>query len=301
MFSRKQVLSHFFTIYLIAHPHMKLSSFFKRVPKNILKLHSKKKALVFSITLAGFFIIGTAILINQKAPSSAELRFSEFSKNKDIKGSVIPASCESFPTVGYNHGTHAVPDGGHCGNCPANTRLTNVPYYYCNDGVNPYEWYPNGCFAPNTNDFYVGAYHLVYPLCQWQVNPACPSVYIDQACPATVNISISPSTISYGANSSMSYSSTNASACTFYNIRNFALWDAWDLNSWAAGAAPGAYNWDSSWGPHYASQAYLIQCANADNIVASAQAILTVCPQATPIWNGSACVAPAPAVNINFQ
>lgn len=168
---------------------MQQRSLLRKIHTSIPKVDTKKKALFLSLTLATLLIIVTAVSVTGGTPSSAELRFSEFSSNKDLKGGVLPASCESFPTIGVNHGVSStVPDGGHCG-CPANTRLNNVVFYLCYDTPmnDNSAWLPNSCSGGYPVNSGV---QLVYPLCQWAYNPACPAYYIDQACPAppTVNI-----------------------------------------------------------------------------------------------------------------
>lgn len=170
---------------------MRPRTLLRKIHTSILKVNTKKKALFLSLTLAALLIIVTAVSVTGGTPSSAELRFSEFSSNKDLKGGVLPASCESFPTIGINHGVSStVPAGGHCNPCPINTRLKNVVFYLCYDNAqgNNQSWLPNGCSG--AYPFTAGS-QLVYPLCQWAYNPACPAYYIDQACPPpppTVNI-----------------------------------------------------------------------------------------------------------------
>ena len=178
---------------------MTLHTLLKKIYKHSAHFHTKKITALLSVFVAVSFIAGTAIFIPQKPALSAELRFSEFSKNQTIKGSVIPASCESYPTVGAHHSGWNVVDGGHC-SCPTNTRLTNVDFYLCNDGgtyfdstsgaqlPNPGVWSRGSCTAPNSVNMAPGN-SLIYPLCQWAYNPSCPAYYIDQPCPApTVNI-----------------------------------------------------------------------------------------------------------------
>lgn len=62
--------------------------------------------------------------------SKSELRFSEMSKEENVKGSVIPASCQSYPTFGVVHSSYDV--GGHCANtCPAGTYATQLTMRMC--------------------------------------------------------------------------------------------------------------------------------------------------------------------------
>ena len=167
---------------------MTLHTLLKKIYKHSAHFHTKKITALLSVFVAVTFIVGTAIFIPQKPALSAELRFSEFSKNQTIKGSVIPASCESYPTVGTHHSGWNTVDGGHC-SCPTNTRVSNVNFYLCSDsgGTNSV-WSRGGCTAPYPVDIAPGN-SLIYPLCQWAYNPSCPAYYIDQPCPApTVNI-----------------------------------------------------------------------------------------------------------------
>jgi hypothetical protein len=106
--------------------------------KKIVSNLSKKwgPLIFFSILIISVFFLNSSLLKKSKAViNDHELRFSESSLNLNLEGSVVPASCESYPTTGFSHYTG---DGGHCaGTCPAGTALVDIPWYrFCQ-----YSWW----------------------------------------------------------------------------------------------------------------------------------------------------------------
>lgn len=120
-----------------------------------------------AITLA---IWSTVSTLNQKGAvnyysTASELRFSENSKDEDVKGSVIPASCQSYPTFGVIHSSSDV--GGHCTNtCPAGTYATRLTMRMCQ-----YYYYEGG--GENAG----GVSYLYYSIAPSQ---SCPSTFPGQ-------------------------------------------------------------------------------------------------------------------------
>jgi hypothetical protein len=66
-------------------------------------MKNKNKSLkMFSGVLLSFALFAFVFNFNNKADvvHDAELRFAESSESKNIKGSILPASCESYPVMG---------------------------------------------------------------------------------------------------------------------------------------------------------------------------------------------------------
>lgn len=98
---------------------LKNKKFFKLSPR------ANKTAgalIVFFIFISvSVFLSNTMLNTNKKMISTSELRFKEFSNNKKIEGSILPASCGSYPDFGTSH---AGDIAGHCaGTCPAGSSL----------------------------------------------------------------------------------------------------------------------------------------------------------------------------------
>lgn len=75
--------------------------------------------------------------------------------------------------------------------------------------------------------------------------------------PPTVYISVSPSSIPYGGSTnSVSYSSDNATACSFFD--NF---EGSDHYAWSINGAPLSYSWGAA-GPYTTSHTYTVVCVN---------------------------------------
>lgn len=91
-----------------------------------------RKQLFISLIVGATMISASAFVYNSFFDNSlvhhAELNFTERSQNPNILGSVVPASCESYPTVGQTHGIDNY--GGHCtGTCPSGYTINARPYY----------------------------------------------------------------------------------------------------------------------------------------------------------------------------
>lgn len=107
------------------------------------------------------FVVFIGLLSQKEEPRTAELRFSEASSNKNIIGSVLPASCESGAwstgdTGAHNDGQNQASCGG--GGCPLTGQTCNGDYIYnhyltCGYGENA-EYCPYGCIhnggSPNS-------------------------------------------------------------------------------------------------------------------------------------------------------
>ncbi len=76
---------------------------------------------VFFLTL--IFFISVDALVGNKYIPDAEIHFTETSQNPKISGSIMPASCESYPTWGTPH--FSGDTAGHC-SCPSDGRLVSV-------------------------------------------------------------------------------------------------------------------------------------------------------------------------------
>jgi hypothetical protein len=94
----------------------------RKIFSKIIKLGYYKNIFsVFFLTLV-FFISVDALVGNKYIPE-AEIHFTETSQNSKISGSIMPASCESYPTWGTPHFTGDT--AGYC-SCPADGRLVSV-------------------------------------------------------------------------------------------------------------------------------------------------------------------------------
>ena len=97
----------------------------------ISKIFSKKTRNLYLSMFVAIFIVSTiwysSPVYNQPVHKS-EFRFSERSKSASAEGSVLPASCASYPEVGQ---AHFVGDTeGHCsGTCPAGYAVNSIPLY----------------------------------------------------------------------------------------------------------------------------------------------------------------------------
>lgn len=76
---------------------------------------------VFFLTL--IFFISVDALVGNKYIPDAEIHFTETSQNPKISGSIMPASCESYPTWGTPH--FSGDTAGYC-SCPSDGRLVSV-------------------------------------------------------------------------------------------------------------------------------------------------------------------------------
>ena len=86
---------------------------------------------LFAFVVA-FFLLAALANANNLFSSSkthdAELSFAEISSNPKVQGSVVPASCQSYQTVGPTHAING--GGGHCvGTCTAGYTINVRPYY----------------------------------------------------------------------------------------------------------------------------------------------------------------------------
>ncbi len=133
---------------------------FKNSLKKLIPKHKNWNKLVIFSVLAIMvpLSVHTVFLYKQNnAPHDAELRFAEVSNKASIVGSVIPASCQSFPTSGIQHYPAGFYVGGTpypadtSGYCPGTQPVAGVcgtASFTCTTGT--LDW-ANVIMGPSTN------------------------------------------------------------------------------------------------------------------------------------------------------
>lgn len=115
----------------------KKHTFFLQFISTKIKLTSVTLFLILSVVVLPSFFF--EYKINNEV-SAAELRFTEISNDSNIQGSILPASCQSYPTMEMLHMGGDV--SGHCsGTCPAPSTLVNTAWWRtCSYTVPPTWW-----------------------------------------------------------------------------------------------------------------------------------------------------------------
>ncbi len=184
----------------------------KHKNKNLIK--SSFSVLLISALFGFLFVFN----VTQKEVPEAELRFAEHSDNKNIKGSMLPASCESRPRIGTAH--FAGDSSGSCA-CAVTGQTCNGNYIYnhkagCGIGFNV-AYCTHGCtnnggtpnsFGPRCNDAPVAG------------GPNCPATTVSWApgCSAYVGPSNTGDVVNV-TNSAAGYTGNNSVSCNGSSVQ----------------------------------------------------------------------------------
>ncbi len=196
-------------------------------------LESSLPRLLLALFLLPVVLIALFFVTAEQNPHAAELAFAERSIDKDIIGSVVPASCESAPPTNHFAGDCAVPPTPStitvaCGvpvspagpktiSWPASARASYymvrldyvgdpAPYLVQNDNYGATSF----TFTPTLDTNYttwVHACNVSGCSAHQAVNFNCPS-------PVVVGISASPSQVDAGNSTTINWNVTGATSCT---------------------------------------------------------------------------------------
>jgi hypothetical protein len=189
-----------FLIYICYNVYMKYKN------KHLMK--SAYSILLISALFVFLFVFNS----NHKEVSApeAELRFAEYSDNKSIKGSMLPASCESAPKTGSAH--FAGDSSGSCA-CAVTGQTCNGDYIFnhktgCGTGFNV-AYCTYGCTNNGGTPYNFG------PRCNnAPTGPNCPAQTVTWApgCSAYVGPSYTGNVINV-TNSAAGYTGNNSVSC----------------------------------------------------------------------------------------
>jgi hypothetical protein len=293
----------------------------------MISTHKKalKKKKLFMVPLLIVLLIGVFFVTRGVDPHTSELAFIEHSQTRS--GSVVPASCNSAPPTSHflNDCTAICPATGAAydpyldpGACPTaaptaaiSTDVTNVDY----GGSAFISWSSTAATGCTAGGSWVGA--LGISGMQAKTNITSPKTYTLYCSGGTGNSSTVSATVtpcplvspvwdgaactgvsgqptaslvavpqhaSYNSNVTLIWNSTNASGCT------------------ASGSWSGAKNSSGSLvlTALTTSGVYNLLCSNGSGNSPAVNVAVTVCPQATPFWNGASCVTSTTAVTLEL-
>ena len=110
--------------------HTQMVHILNRLRRMIPRKHLPATAL--SLLVVGIFIFFCySLLLPSTTIHKGEFSFSERSYNSKTSGSVLPASCGSYPDFGTNHGDYNSNNtAGHCnGSCPQDYSINSLSIY----------------------------------------------------------------------------------------------------------------------------------------------------------------------------
>jgi hypothetical protein len=282
----------------------------------------KKQLLILPALL---LLIGFFFVTRGQDPHTSELAFIEHSRTH--LGSVVPASCNSAPPTSHflNDCTATCPatglpydpylDAAACPSAPPTAAINVTPLNVSYAGTVEIDWSSTGSTGCTAGGNWSGAIGIsgissrtnltsdkTYTLycSNGGTNSATVSATVS-VCPAgapswngtacsgvtgssTASLVALPQNVSYNGTTTLTWNSTNSTGCT------------------ASGGWSGAKNNSGSVsiGGQTSSQTFSIFCSNGLGDSSTVTVPITVCPQATPYWNGSSCVVSTTAVTLEL-